>query len=149
LLGADYVQSTTSGPGTGFTRRVITSPDGNILEDRVVTAVGTYSATAPVNGAGWVMQLVAFRGASGSSDNQPPTVPASVVASAVCADQRHRNGRVQQPDQRDVDSFHRQRGGNGLSSGTLPGCRVHDLYTSRNARGDDLRRYGPDRVDEL
>src|SRR5205823_5099746 len=40
LLGANYVQSTTSGAGTGFTMRLITSPDGNILEDRVVTAAG-------------------------------------------------------------------------------------------------------------
>jgi fibronectin type III domain protein len=64
LVGANYVQTRTLGPGAGYTERLITTPDGNILEDRVVTATGSYSATAPVNGAGWVMQMVAFRGAS-------------------------------------------------------------------------------------
>ena len=59
--------------------RLITSPDGNILEDRVVTAAGSYSATAAVNGAGWVMQLVAFRAASASGDTQPPTAPTDVA----------------------------------------------------------------------
>jgi hypothetical protein len=63
LVGANYVQSLTAGPGTGYTQRLITSPNGSILEDRVVTATGSYSATASTNGAGWVMQLVVFRGA--------------------------------------------------------------------------------------
>ena len=45
--------------------------DGDILEDRYVTAVGSYSATAPLNqGAAWIMQMVALR-AVGS----PPPSP--------------------------------------------------------------------------
>ena len=36
-------------------------PDGDIAEDRVVTAAGSYSATAPLAQAGgWVMQMVAL-----------------------------------------------------------------------------------------
>ena len=41
--------------------RVITSPDGDILEDRIVTATGSYSASAPIAAAPWIMQLAAFR----------------------------------------------------------------------------------------
>ena len=47
---ADFGAGTTSGAftggGTGFTTRIITSPDVDIVEDRIVTTVGTYSATA-------------------------------------------------------------------------------------------------------
>ena len=67
IFGANTVSTTTSGPGSGFTKRVITTPDGDIAEDRIVSAVGSYSATAPLTSAGpWVMQMVAFRGAWGA-----------------------------------------------------------------------------------
>jgi len=57
------VQTGTPGAGTGFTKRIITSPDSDLVEDRVVTTVGSYSATAPVSpSALWLMQLVAFKG---------------------------------------------------------------------------------------
>jgi hypothetical protein len=62
IIGANVVQTGTPGAGTGFTRRIITSPDSDILEDRVVTALGTYSATAPVSpSAPWIMQVAAFK----------------------------------------------------------------------------------------
>jgi fibronectin type 3 domain-containing protein len=64
LFGANMVATTTNGAGAGFISRVITSPDGDIAEDQLVAATGSYSATAPVSPAGaWVMQLVAFRAA--------------------------------------------------------------------------------------
>jgi hypothetical protein len=66
LVGANLVQTSSTGPGTSFTNRVITFPDGDILEDRVVTATGSYSATAPLFSGSWIMQLVAFRAAGGS-----------------------------------------------------------------------------------
>ena len=52
-------------------------PNGNILEDRVVTAVGTYSATAAMFSGSWVMQVVALRaaGGGGGGDTQAPTFP--------------------------------------------------------------------------
>src|SRR4029077_17429092 len=64
IFGANYVVTSTTSVGAGFTKRVITSPDGDIAEERVVATAGTYSATAPLTSAGpWVMQMVAFRGA--------------------------------------------------------------------------------------
>ena len=64
LLGAGTTNTGFTGPGTGFTNRVITSPDADIAEDRTVTATGSYSATAPRSSGGdWVFQMVAFRAA--------------------------------------------------------------------------------------
>ncbi|MGB8786469.1 MAG: galactose oxidase-like domain-containing protein [Candidatus Acidiferrales bacterium] len=64
LFGANMVFTETTGPGSGFTSRVI-SPDGDIAEDEIVTATGSYSATASLSpSAAWVMQLVAFKAAA-------------------------------------------------------------------------------------
>ena len=62
LFAANYVSSVTSGPGTGFTSRIITTPDGDIAEDRLVSSTGTYNGTAPLSAGTWVMQMVALRG---------------------------------------------------------------------------------------
>src|SRR6266568_3236875 len=60
LIGANLVQSTSTAAGAGYTNRGIT-PDGDILEDRVVTATGSYSATAALDTVQqWIMQMVAF-----------------------------------------------------------------------------------------
>src|SRR5256714_12131743 len=80
LVGANLVQTQTSGAGTGYTERVISSPDGDILEDRIVTATGSYNATAPLSSGAWIMQMVAFR-AAGS----PPPPPISVSISPTTA----------------------------------------------------------------
>ena len=61
LIGANYVSSRTTKPGTNYTTRVITSPDADILEDRIVTAAGNYSATASLSSGNWVMQIVTFK----------------------------------------------------------------------------------------
>jgi len=62
IFGANMVWTLNTGPGANFTSRIITSPDGDIAEDRVVTTTGSYSATAPLISAGpWVMQMVAFK----------------------------------------------------------------------------------------
>ena len=65
IFGANLVQTLTSGPGSGFTQRLLTSPDGDIAEDEMVTATGSYSATAPLSSGQWIMQMVAFRTFSG------------------------------------------------------------------------------------
>ena len=58
--------TTTAGPGSGFTSRLLTSPDADIAEDEMVGAVGSYSATAPLSVSGaWIMQMVAFRAGTG------------------------------------------------------------------------------------
>ena len=38
LLGANYVQTGTSGPGTGFTQRLLCGSRSDLIEDQVVTA---------------------------------------------------------------------------------------------------------------
>jgi len=72
LFGANLVGSTTTGPGSGFASRLLTQPDGDIAEDTMVTATGSYSATAPINPSNpWIMQMVAFRAASGGGTEAP------------------------------------------------------------------------------
>jgi hypothetical protein len=81
LFGANMTTITTLGPGTGFVSRIITVPDSDLAEDRMVSTTGTYHATASVStGGAWVMQLVAFRG--GPADTQPPSAPPSLNATA-------------------------------------------------------------------
>jgi glucose/arabinose dehydrogenase len=65
LIGAGTTVSAFTGGGSGYTTRIITQPDLDILEDRVVSTAGSYGATAVQGGASsWVMQMVAFRGAT-------------------------------------------------------------------------------------
>jgi len=62
IFGANYIATETQGPGTGFTTRIISVPDSDIAEDEVSTAVGSFSATAPLKYAGpWVMQMATFK----------------------------------------------------------------------------------------
>ncbi len=81
IFGANLVQTTTTGPGSGFTRRLLTS-DGDIAEDRMVTAVGSYSATAPLSSGQWIMQMVAFRTPVSGGDTTPPSAPTNLSATA-------------------------------------------------------------------
>src|SRR6266849_510815 len=73
LFGASYVSTRVSAPGAGYTSRVITSPDGDIAEDEIVTAAGTYSATATMSSGNWVMQVVALKAAATQSAAATPT----------------------------------------------------------------------------
>jgi hypothetical protein len=61
IFGADLTADTTYGAGSGFASRMITVPDSDIAEDQIVTATGSYSATASVSAAPWIMQMAAFR----------------------------------------------------------------------------------------
>jgi hypothetical protein len=64
LIGANTVTTNTTGPGGVFVSRIITSPNGDIAEDRFVTKTGSFRATAPLGSPGpWIMQVVAFRAA--------------------------------------------------------------------------------------
>src|SRR5262249_8064669 len=72
IFGANTV-TTTSGIGNGFTRRILTVPDGDIAEDKFVTTTGSYNATAPVTPSGrWIMQMVAFRTGAGFTISASP-----------------------------------------------------------------------------
>jgi hypothetical protein len=56
-----HVLSGTAVAGTGFTGR--SNFDSNLTEDRIVAQAGTYEGIATmVGGAGWTMQMAAFRG---------------------------------------------------------------------------------------
>jgi hypothetical protein len=61
LFGAGMTATTFSGAGLGFTQRVITVPDADIIEDRVAPGPGIYNATAGLSSGAWLMQLAAFR----------------------------------------------------------------------------------------
>ena len=82
LVAANTVATGTSAASTGFTRRVITSPDGDIAEDRVVTSVGSNNASTNLSSTGtWVMQMAAFRAADISAPTAPTNLHATVVSS--------------------------------------------------------------------
>ena len=80
LVGANLVGQHSTGPGAGYTSRIITSPDGDILEDQIVSATGSYSATAPLSGGTWIMQMVAFR--ANTFSVPPPTLVSIAVTPA-------------------------------------------------------------------
>ena len=83
LFAANTTTTWTAGAGTGWTRRVITAPDSDIAEDRIVSTAGSYGSSAPLGGAGpWVMQMVAFKQAA-SVPPPPPTAPTGLAAAAV------------------------------------------------------------------
>src|SRR5262249_37170274 len=91
LVAANYVATVTTGPGTGYTSRGITNPDADIVEDKVVTAAGSYTATAAMSASGWwIMQLVAFKAAGSAPpppDTTPPTAPTNLAAVAASSAQ--------------------------------------------------------------
>jgi glucose/arabinose dehydrogenase/chitodextrinase len=65
IFGAGTTIGGFSAAGSGFSTRIITSPDLDIAEDRFVTTTGSYSGTASLGGsAAWVMQVATFRAAS-------------------------------------------------------------------------------------
>jgi hypothetical protein len=64
IFGAGITASGYSAAGANFTTRIITTPNLGIVEDRFVTATGSYAATAPLTAsAPWFMQVAAFRAA--------------------------------------------------------------------------------------
>lgn len=62
VFAAGMTTGAFNNAGSGFTTRIITSPDADIAEDRFVTAAGSYSGTASLAGsAAWVMQVATFK----------------------------------------------------------------------------------------
>jgi chitodextrinase len=61
LFAAGMTGAVFTAPGPGFANRVITVPDGDIVEDAIAPSPGNYSATAPLNSGTWLLQLAAFR----------------------------------------------------------------------------------------
>ena len=72
IFGAGMTTSHFAAAGSGFTSRIITSPDGDIAEDRSVSTSGSYTATATLSySGGWIMQMATFRGGSGGGTGNP------------------------------------------------------------------------------
>ncbi len=60
VFGANIVATGASSAGTGFTSRLVTG-DGDIVEDNIVSAMGSYNACATLMSPGaWVMQMATF-----------------------------------------------------------------------------------------
>ena len=79
VFGANMVATLTTGAGSGFTSRAITSPDGDIAEDKILTTAGSNSATATLSSSGpWVMQMVTFSAVS-------PAAPAPTLSGLTCS----------------------------------------------------------------
>ena len=77
IFSANYVTTSTSAAGNGFVTRVTTNPDGDIAEDQIVTATGSYTGTAKLSSSGaWIMQTVALR--AGEPLLRPPIRRSSV-----------------------------------------------------------------------
>ncbi|MEJ1962982.1 MAG: fibronectin type III domain-containing protein [Gammaproteobacteria bacterium] len=85
LVAGNFIGQWTASAGTGFTSRIV-SDLGQILEDRVVTSTGSYSATANIGSDWWVMAMAAFKAASGG-DTQAPTAPTNLTATAASSTQ--------------------------------------------------------------
>jgi IPT/TIG domain len=72
IVGAGMTAGAFTKAGTGFTSRIITSPDADIAEDQITTAPGSYSATAPTSTSTvWVMQMAAFQASAQGLPQQP------------------------------------------------------------------------------
>jgi chitodextrinase len=92
LFGANIVYTGTTGPGAGYTSRIITHPDSDIAEDQVAAATGSYRATAPLSANGpWIMQLIALRGTPATPDTTPPTAPSNLAATGISSGQINLN----------------------------------------------------------
>ena len=78
LFAAGASTNVVTAAGSGWTTRSTAS--GDRTQDQPAAAPGTYSATATQNGTSWVMQAVAFRPDTSSSDTTAPTVPTGLTA---------------------------------------------------------------------
>ena len=87
IFGAGASSGKVSQGGTDFTSR--STAFGNRTEDRNVTAVGPYEATATQdsNSKAWVMQIVAFRVDPGAPDTSAPSAPTGLTQTPRSTDQ--------------------------------------------------------------
>jgi chitodextrinase len=82
LLFGFCVSDSTCSRGSGFTAR--STSEGNLGEDKTLTAAGTTSAIATAN-APWTMITAAFK--PPSSDTTPPSVPTGLIATPASTSQ--------------------------------------------------------------
>jgi len=76
IFGAGTITLAFTGPGAGFVTELLNGL-GDIIEDKSVTATGSYNATATFTLGSWVMQMAAFRQAGQTA----PTFSAPSITS--------------------------------------------------------------------
>ncbi len=121
LFAAGASENTVISAGTGWTTR--STAYGNRTQDRLATAPGAYSATPTQNGNAWVVQLLALKPDSGSSDTAAPTVPSGLSADAVSTTQVNLSW-VASTDNVAVTGYRIYR--NGTQVGTSPTTSYSD-----------------------
>ena len=62
IVAAGMTTGTFEPVAAPFVQRIITTPDGDTVEDQMATSLGSYGVTAQPNG-GWILQLATFRSA--------------------------------------------------------------------------------------
>ena len=83
LVSASYVETETTGPGESFTGHLAAGSYEDVLDDRVVSTAGPYSASVPMSASGFfVTQLVALRLAGGGGNKQGLSAPTNLTAAA-------------------------------------------------------------------
>src|SRR2546425_292490 len=87
LFAANTVATWTRGAGSGWTNRVITTPDGDIAEDRTVSTAGTYGPRAPPAGPGRCALQTVAANPTARAPPPPPTAPTNPAATAASSSQ--------------------------------------------------------------
>jgi hypothetical protein len=87
IFGAGASSGIVNQVGTGFTSR--STSFGNWTEDKNVTAVGPYDATASQDGNrdAWVMHMVAFKVDANAPDITPPSTPTGLAQTPTSTSQ--------------------------------------------------------------
>ena len=140
LVAANTVATLTTGPGAGFASRIITSPDGDIVEDQIVTATGSYQATAPLS-VGRTLGHADGDLLGISLGRRYDATDGTVLLDG--------DGGERQPDQPVMDCLHRQCRGHRLPGGAMLRGRMHQLRPDRHPHEHELFRHGPDGQHQL
>ncbi len=61
LFAAGMTSTVFTAPGSGFTSRLVTTPDGDLVEDALAGAAGGHAAAASLDTGTWLLQLAAFK----------------------------------------------------------------------------------------
>jgi hypothetical protein len=65
VAGNVVTSSVTKQPGVGFTERLLSQPNGHIVEDAILASPGSLHATAPLQASSpWIMAALAFKPAT-------------------------------------------------------------------------------------
>ena len=78
IFGAGTTTSAFTVAGSGYTMRILTSPDKDMAEDQVAAAAGSVSATATGLSGAWIMQMATFRASGQGGGGNPAPVVTSI-----------------------------------------------------------------------